>query len=215
MSVLNPIKIDRYLLYLDQVVFITFDDQDISLYKVVFSDGDKITLPRNCKAELNTLLPSTFLRYEEMWINDLFVKYMDSRWDEASKRQKLITKFTTTSFNSTTEYSGDKVRPLTRDVKIIDIDNTEEVGTSQEITAKINARQQVSITSLFTTESEVQQKVAQTTAPISAANQNLSKRVTSVEKTIGIDTEDGENQTEIRDMGEYFNSLIGANSNDY
>ncbi|QXV74239.1 hypothetical protein [Rhizobium phage RHEph12] len=91
MSNLNPIQIDRYTLYLDRIVIIRFSDTDVKSYDVIFFNGDKLKLPRELKSSLNAQLPTSFLRYDEAWVNDLFLLFMDITWDDKKRSPVLLT----------------------------------------------------------------------------------------------------------------------------
>ncbi|QIG70365.1 hypothetical protein EVB87_265 [Rhizobium phage RHph_N28_1] len=91
MSNLNPLQIDRYTLYLDRIVIIKISDTDTRFYDVAFFNGSKLALPRELKTQLETQLPDSFLRYDETWVNDMFVLYMDVTWDERACSPVLLT----------------------------------------------------------------------------------------------------------------------------
>lgn len=92
MSNLNPIQLERYVIYLDSLVLIKIDEQDPRFYTLLYLDGETLKLPRSFEPQISSMLPSGFLPYTEMWINDTFIYYFNVTWEIKKDSQVLITK---------------------------------------------------------------------------------------------------------------------------
>lgn len=196
MSLLHPIRIDRYVLYLDKLTIIKIDDENPNFYKCHFIDMDTLHLLRSYKDELEAKLPSCFMRYEEMWINDFNLKYMDSTWDTERNKAVLITKFRRSA----------------------GISQIVEYGTLEEINAKMEQRIQQSISSLLTyadeigasTQTVVEPIIQEAVTPIitQQVTQQITQQVSPiVQQSV---TNEVAQQVKIDDMGAYFNNALGA-----
>ncbi len=92
MSNLNPIQIDRYVLYLDNLVLIKLDATNANFYILYFSNGETMQLAQSLKDQLTALLPPSFLPYADMWVNDSFVHYLDLSVDLENQSHVITTK---------------------------------------------------------------------------------------------------------------------------
>lgn len=92
MSNLDPIQIERYALYLDNLIIIYIDKNNPDFYSLTYSEGETLKIPRSYQSNLESLLPQSFLPYSNMWINDSFIHYMDITWDIKNETYVLLTK---------------------------------------------------------------------------------------------------------------------------
>ena len=120
MSVLHPIRLDRYVLYLDKIVAIKLDDKDTRYYKFMYSDGENVHIPRKWRDRMLSMLPPCFFYYPsyDMWVHDSYIRYLDITSDNKNNRFSLYTSF-----------------------KMVDgIDHLIEYGTEQEIGLLVESR---------------------------------------------------------------------------
>lgn len=94
MPVLNPVKIDRFTLYLDRVVAIRVF-KDIKWMEVVFSDHSTKLFHRSVWDDsVSAALPKTFVLFDlnNLWVNDNFIHYSEKIWSNTLGRYILRTK---------------------------------------------------------------------------------------------------------------------------
>lgn len=131
MSNLNPIQIDRYTLYLDRIVIVKISEADPTLYDVIFRNGSKLQILRQFKVELETKLPISFLRYDEAWVSDQFVLYMEITWDARKRAPFLLTVLE--GYGRIKEYGSLEELQALRDARF-DASSAAQINTSSEIT---------------------------------------------------------------------------------
>lgn len=187
MSTLNPIRIDRYTLYLDSLITITIDHDQPEFYKLTYSDGETLQLERSLKDELAANLPQNFLPYVEMWINDNFIMSFDSTWDKRLQRPVLIT---------TVRLIGE----------------IREYGTLEEIETLITQRIEQSTGALLSDNSEVENKISETVTPVveGIVQPIVTQQITdTVEPIIQQQvTTEVSSQINLGDMGAFFNNQL-------
>lgn len=95
MPVLNPIKIDRFTLYLDRVVAIRVLEKDIDWMEAVFSDRSTMLFHRSIwNDDIYAQFPKTFVRFDlnNLWVNDNFIHYSEKIWSTRQHKYILRTK---------------------------------------------------------------------------------------------------------------------------
>lgn len=183
MSTLNPIRIDRYVLYLDSLVMIAIDEQQPEFYRLTFSNGEWIHLLRSHESDLQTLLPANFLSYEQRWINDNFIMNFDLTWDKTLKRLVLITKIR--GMGEVREYGAENILNALIDARVLQSTNA-LLSNDDEITQSVTTAATPVVQQIV--QPIVEQTVTQTVAPI-------------VEQQVA-------EQVNVGDMGQFFNSQL-------
>lgn len=98
MSIHTPKRLDNFMLYFDRIVCIQRVPQDFHRMEILYHDGHKIRLDR--QAYWNTIasiLPPCMLwyPYNNLWINDMFINFIEKIWDDNSQSYYLKTKVDT------------------------------------------------------------------------------------------------------------------------
>jgi hypothetical protein len=90
MSLLNPVLVNSRVIYFDRLVILKCA-YTASKSLMVFSDGTTLQVSRDGELPaIISAIPTTFIKADDnLYVNDLFVKYVEVYWDAAESKEKV------------------------------------------------------------------------------------------------------------------------------